>query len=180
MIIGLGGKAGSGKSTAAAYLAGKGFKEITFADPLKEGAGILFGFNPEQTHGAFKDRLDHRIGKTPREVLQSLGDFTRVIWPEAFITAVRRQLHRAMGPVVISDVRFLNEARALKLLGAVLIRLERQGPGVPVGCDGHASETELDDWPDWDARIANNGDLTALYQHIDRVLRVFPGVDDPH
>jgi len=178
MIIGLGGKAGSGKSTAAAYLAGKGFEELAFADPLKEGAGILFGFNPEQTHGAFKDRLDHRIGRTPREVLQSLGDFTRVIWPEAFISAVRRQLHRAMGSVVISDVRFLNEARALELLGAILIRIERQGAGAVGGIESHASEIELDAWPGWSARIDNNGTKSDLYRQIDEVLTYFPNTGD--
>ena len=36
MIIELGGRAGSCKSTVAAHLAARGYKRVRFADPLKD------------------------------------------------------------------------------------------------------------------------------------------------
>lgn len=170
-IVGLGGKAGSGKSTAAAYLRDLGYEEIAFADPLKVGAETLFGFNPEQTYGALKEQIDPRLGKSPREVLQRLGDACREIWPDIFVSAIRRKLFGLERLVVVSDVRRLNEARSLKLLGAVLICIERPGAGAVNGVSGHISESELDYWPGWDVRIKNEDSLDDLYHKIGYVLQ---------
>ncbi len=51
LIIGLGGKAGSGKSTAAAYLQKFGFVEFTISQGLKQAAAHLFDLNHDQLHG---------------------------------------------------------------------------------------------------------------------------------
>lgn len=171
MIIGLSGKAGSGKSTVAEFLGYYGFQEMAFAEPLKEAAALLFGFNEEQVNGALKEVVDSRLGKSPRMVLQELGDACRMIWPEVFVSAIRRRLFRYDGRVVISDVRFLNEARCLELLGARLIRLQRPGAGAQTGLRGHASEEELDTWPGWSAVIVNDGTRERLYRQVGYLLQ---------
>lgn len=64
---------------------------------------------------------------------------------------------------IITDVRFPNEAEAIKDRGGFIIRIDR--PGVePV--NAHPSETALDNW-DFDYRIANASDLVALKQTVD-------------
>ena len=51
-LLGICGKAGSGKDTAAAYLIEKhGFVKLAFADPLKRFAKGVFGFTSEQLWG---------------------------------------------------------------------------------------------------------------------------------
>ena len=79
-------------------------------------------------------------------------------------------------PVVVTDVRFLDEAEALKNLGAVLVRLERAGAGAPSGLPKHVSETELDLWQGWDYLLDNSGSLATLHAMLDRVIgRAYDG-----
>lgn len=60
---------------------------------------------------------------------------------------------------IITDVRFENEAQAIKDRGGIIIRISRGGePGEGL----HESETALDNW-NFDWRIDNNGSLQALY-----------------
>lgn len=165
MLIGLSGRAGSGKSTAAAFLRGYGFVEMAFADSLKEAAARLFDLNHEQVHGVLKEVRAARIGKTPRQIMQEFGDACRSIWPEVFISCLRRRLFRFDGRAVVSDVRFLNEARALEQLGGMLVRIER--PGLQgVGHPGHASEHQLDGWEGWSYILHNDGDLYQFYKKL--------------
>lgn len=77
---------------------------------------------------------------------------------------------------IISDVRFPNEARAIKERNGVLIRVERPCPTCkkykdsfesrycsnPYHINSHESETALDNWKDWDYMIKNDKDLKHL------------------
>jgi hypothetical protein len=170
-IIGLGGKAGSGKSTAAKYLKDLGYQEMAFADPLKEAAGAIFGFDWAQLNGDLKETVDRRLQKSPRFVLQALGDACRGIWPEVFIAALRRRLYTFSGPVVVTDVRFGNEAQSLNYLGATMIRIDRLGARAVNGIEGHHSETQLDGWQGWQAVVCNDGDRYALNKKIGYILK---------
>lgn len=67
---------------------------------------------------------------------------------------------------IITDVRFPNEAHAIKDRGGVIVRIDR--PGIaPV--NAHPSETALDNW-DFDYKIANVSDLVSLRQTVEVVL----------
>lgn len=67
---------------------------------------------------------------------------------------------------IITDVRFPNEAKAIKDRGGIIVRIDR--PGVnPV--NAHPSETALDNW-DFDYKIANVSDLVALRQSVEVLL----------
>lgn len=182
LLIGLSGKAGSGKSTAAAYLCDcYGYHEFAFAGALKEVAGLVFGFTTEQLHGDLKEAVDERWGVTPRWCLQWLGtEVLKAKWPDIWVRALRREIMDFLGTngerrIVVSDVRFADEAAALKRMGAKLWRLERPGFIRPAGGDAcptaaHSSETALDDYRRWDAVIENNGNLAELCQQLDTLL----------
>ena len=68
---------------------------------------------------------------------------------------------------VITDVRFPDEAQAIKDWGGVLWRVDR--PGL-VGGDGHASETAMDDYRGWDEVIVNDGTIAELRAKVGRLL----------
>jgi len=175
LLIGLSGKSGSGKSTAAAYLVARhNFVEVAFADRLKQVAAMMFNFNWRQLYGDQQDEVDQVLWRTPRECLQRLGDLGRELWPEIWVAHTVKQVSKWLErghAVVVSDVRFLNEAKALKQMGGVLVRLVRPGSPNPAGLPEHASELELDDWTDyWDFTYVNQADLAALEAFLDGLL----------
>jgi hypothetical protein len=144
MLIGLTGKARCGKDTIADVLVeDHGFTRVAFADPLKLAVGSILGMNAA-TLEEFKDNeLDFLDGVTPRRMLQTLGtEWGReTIHPEIWIRIAREkiQLLQEMGNhnIVITDVRFDNEAELLALESGVVFQVVR--PGGPE-VEGHASE----------------------------------------
>jgi hypothetical protein len=184
LLIGLSGKAGSGKSTAADYLFNQhGYIPFAFADPLKGCIRIAFGFSVEQLHGNLKEIIDLRFGKSPRWCLQHLGSAFREAWPEIWIYHLRLRImdflsEHGQTPLMITDVRFRDEAEALKRMGAVLVRIERDESlrttggdacatkACATGVPGHVSERDLDDWEGFDFLIVNNGTQEQLLEQL--------------
>src|SRR5690348_6899955 len=74
-LIGLTGKAGSGKDTIADRLVvNKGFTKLAFAAPMKEALNKLFGFDPSDWYDReWKETPLPGIGKSPRQLAQTLG-----------------------------------------------------------------------------------------------------------
>ena len=68
---------------------------------------------------------------------------------------------------VITDVRFPNEAKAIKDKEGIILRVDKPGIG-PI--NDHPSETGLDDWK-FDYRIVNNSDLFDLKENIKSILK---------
>ena len=60
--------------------------------------------------------------------------------------------------IAVPDVRFTNEAAALRRLGGHLVKVARSG----LRGGAHASETDLDDWTDWDLVLVNDASVSAL------------------
>jgi hypothetical protein len=93
-----------------------------------------------------------------RRLLQDLGVSGRkLLYPNVWVTPVFSTI-RVSDRVVITDVRFENEAGAVKNMGGQLWRVKRMGFG-PV--NGHVSESELDDHK-VDQIFVNNGTLEDL------------------
>lgn len=67
---------------------------------------------------------------------------------------------------VISDVRFPNEAEAIKDRGGILIRVERNTGNTEI----HDSEIALDDYKDWNYVIDNNGTIEELIEKVKEIL----------
>lgn len=130
-IIGLTGRAGAGKNTAAAALLE--YRELAYARPLKEAVGILFDFTHEQLYDAKeKEIVDERWGKSPRQILQWLGtDVLRTQLDENFFlihmkSKIEESFTHYGNAVVITDVRFDNEAKLIKELGGKIVKIVRE------------------------------------------------------
>lgn len=194
MIIGITGKAQSGKDTACrivqlintvdydcACLEGEGEKYIldnadsilpmtcmwekhAFADKLKECASTILGvprFMFES--GEFKESftslpLSNKEGEpmTNREFLQYFGtevgrSIDKDLWIKALMYSYGRDKESHW---IVPDVRFPNEADAIRNAGGVLWKIERDGSGA----GNHISEKLIDDIM-VDIIIENNLDM---------------------
>lgn len=68
---------------------------------------------------------------------------------------------------IIPDLRFPNEAAAIKERDGILIRINR--PGTVVGT--HSSETALDNYQGFDHILENNGTLEGLYEKVTELVK---------
>ncbi len=111
MVIGISGKAGSGKDTLGKYLCEEyRCLHYYFAKPLKEGAKIMFAYTDDQI--ANKEVPIEPWGISPRKIWQLLGtEVGRGIDPAIWIKNAEMFIHKHPGrTVIITDVRFDNEA----------------------------------------------------------------------
>jgi hypothetical protein len=168
MIIGLTGYARSGKDTLAGMLIGlHGYDNRAFAAPIRK---LLYETNPIIScghTGYLKDLVD-RVGweeaktETPvRRLLQDLGVGARKTFGEDFWIKQALQGVNPEDKFVITDVRFPNEADAIKDLGGQIWRVKRIGVEA---VNTHVSESAMDSYQ-VDQIFINNGsmeDLSAL------------------
>jgi hypothetical protein len=177
MLIGLCGAAGSGKDTVASIL---GFDRVAFADPLYEMVSIITGMTPDEMRDReAKERPVDWLGQSPRQLLQTLGTewgratVSETIWIDTAMRRVRRLLD-AGRDVVITDVRFDNEAAAIKAAGGVIWQVVRGEGGIQGLAARHASEAGVS--PVLIDRVLGNwGSLsrlrTTVEAQIGRVLK---------
>ena len=178
-LIGLIGRAGSGKSTAAEIIAADGFTRTRFASGLKSMLSALFataGLPPAEItrriEGDLKEAPDAILdGKSPRQAMIALGtEWGRdLISPGLWVSiweARARSILAAGSSVVVEDVRFLNEIEAIRCLGGRVLYIDRQGPGV-VSID-HVSETLGPAAAD--LTVDNSGTIADLSDQIRREL----------
>lgn len=172
MIIGLSGYARSGKDTTAGILvAHYGFERRAFADVLREA---VYRLNPQLTETVrVRDVVDEygwEVAKSNPEVrrlLQVMGtEVGRAMLGED--VWVRRAMKSLPAKTVFTDMRFPNEANAIRKRGGLVWRVNR--PKF-VAVNGHVSETALDSYT-FDAVINNAGDLEFLAEQVEERMRV--------
>jgi hypothetical protein len=136
MLIGLCGAAGAGKNTVAELLTdsdGCTFMQMAFADPLYQCVSTITGIPVDRLKDrVVKETVIPHLGKSPRQMLQSLGtEWGRgMVHDEIWIRIAMEQAsqHLTVGRcVVITDVRFDNEAQAIVNAGGEVWRVERPG-----------------------------------------------------
>ena len=191
MIIGISGKAGSGKDTAAKMLevlyanpdisyedfANKRYKNfadiqiVHFADSLKETAQVLFRIGEWETNTQEGKKITiNWIGKTVRELLQGIGQGLRdAIDPNLWVKILFANTE-GWSNYIIADVRYPNEVYAIKKRNGVLIRIDRKG----AGAGNHSSETALDNYKEWDVHIENNGSIEDLFEAMKIFIKNYP------
>jgi hypothetical protein len=172
-IIGLIGHKRAGKDSLAHFLAlDHGYSRVAFADPLK---AIALDLNPwllTAHHGYIhlKDFVetvgweDAKADPAVRHWLQDLGLAIRKYDPDFWVRLGISDASDASNlgtPVVLTDVRFLNEVDAVVGAGGILVRIVRDDADRNAALDPHVSEHELDDI-EVDYVIDNNGPLSAL------------------
>jgi hypothetical protein len=160
-LIGLTGKARSGKDTVAGFLPGQ---KLAFAAPLKRGLQIMLQLNDEHVNGDLKEVTLDWLGKSPRQLLQTLGtDWGRnLVHPDLWLLVAKQKIEKylSMGlDVVITDVRFDNEADLIRSLGGQVWHIVRPDAQA---VNAHASEAGVWFHPGKDYLIYNNGTLEEL------------------
>lgn len=146
MIIGISGKMGAGKTTLAKAIIGvdSHYGYRPFAKGLKEACRTVFGLTHEQLYGSLKNTVDPRWGQAPREMLQKFGtEVGRSIHPNTWVWQTMDAIGE--GDAVVDDVRYPNEADAIRKAGGIVIRVERKDRPA-TDFDRHVSETSLDNY----------------------------------
>jgi len=174
------GKKRAGKDSAAEFLV-REFKytRLAFADDLKRMAietdpyvptvpGVTVRLSTLIADVGWEYAKDHY--PEVRRLLQRMGQTVRELDPDFWIRPVIRRVKAAQVrsiPVVVTDVRYQNEAEALRDKGFTLVRIVRPVTlATPVRetldrLSAHPSETELDSFPA-DTTVTNDGTLDQL------------------
>lgn len=171
MIIGVSGYARAGKDSLAEILVkDMEFERVAFADVLRQ---VLYTLNPfiapwtdlksvVDEHGWEYAKTQGPVSQYQevRRLLQTLGtDVGRGMFgPNFWVNSLFQSLDLTKKQYVISDVRFPNEADAVKDVGGRVVRVERPGTD-PV--NSHPSEVALDGYP-FDAIFNNDDTLEHL------------------
>ena len=167
-IIGLVGAAGVGKDTVRQMLEENfDFAGIAFADPMRAMLATLLTAVREHP-GALTDREQKELpvdalGVSPRQLMQTLGDWGRAQHPSWWVNVLAHTARHLGDRVVISDVRFVNEAAWVREQGGTLWRIERAAPAVR----GHSSEAEHLEIA-CDLTIHNHGTRDELWLQVEQ------------
>lgn len=173
-LVGIIGKAGTGKDTLADFFVNDNYTKMAMADPLKHICQILFDFTSESLWGP----SEHRSPKV-RKTLQLLGtEVARTIDPSVWVKQCNKRINaffsnkpdpfnkyittQSPTGIVFSDIRFPNEASFLHERGAILIKIERTLAHQKY--KEHTSELTVNNIPDdiINYKIMNNGTLDEL------------------
>jgi hypothetical protein len=187
-LIGLCGYAGSGKDEAAKGLVADGWERVALADAVREALLALDPVTPtlwttdppsdnwSYHHPISRDVKEYGWGdvkKSPyaRQLLQRMGTEAGrdIHGQDCWVNIARRKILATTSDVVVTDIRFANEAAMIRELGGALIRVERPGVG-PV--NEHVSEV----MPfEADHTLLNDGSIEQLHD----TIRQLACIDEP-
>ena len=177
-IIAVVGKHGSGKDTFADILSTeRGYFKFKLATPIKTTVAHLMAalIGAPSTATKYEAFMEDRWRKemdfipfscdvTLRRCMQLFGtEFGRdILGKDIWVKSLLHRINKTLCDyVVISDVRYVNEAEALSNAGAYIIRIVRDVPKLDGEANEHASETDVDNIIA-DHTILNNGSLDDL------------------
>lgn len=170
-LIGITGKAGVSKDTLAEYLHIMfGYHRYALVQPIKDALNERFGWTSEHWNDrAWKEAASVECGDG------AAGRFSPRSWVQWLGTEVGRELHgedcwirlmnrewasvrNRVDGMVVSDIRFDNEAAAIRDLGGVIICIERRAaqPIVPHKSERGVSASLID------VAIINNGSIAEF------------------
>lgn len=195
-LIGITGYAGVGKVTAAKALIAKGYKSVAFADAIRQEISMAWRMNfLELCRGSYaKKKVSTKlafgacsdpyfkhyciygsevlgIGRSPRELMQTWGDYRRASDQDYWIK--RMELWLTQQPadvqqVVITDVRMPAEAALLRRLGGHLIRIHSYRIK---NVDDHITENIHLLQPD--ELVINDGSIAQLHERFCSAVATF-------
>ena len=190
MIIGVSGKAQSGKDTVSKMIAYtiwyyncsqrlqpfslehynntyEKFDDVidftywyktSFANKLKQCLSDILNVSISKFEdNEFKKSEVEWLGITVRELLQKFGTAIRnEVSDDFWVKACLNNLEKE-DDYLITDVRFKSEAKGIKDLEGIIVRVNREG----AGAGNHISEIDLDDYS-FDYVINNDGSMEDL------------------
>ena len=168
-LIGIHGKAQSGKDTVARFIKRQtGGYIYSLTTPIREMLKCIgIDFDNRDWIERHKEDVIPAIGKSPRQLLQTLGtEWGRdLINPNLWIMLATHELEDMGQGMIVPDVRFDNEAATVRAepFGAKIWAITRPGCSVPAGA--HVSETTGQRFTP-DAVIDNSGDILHLRQQV--------------
>lgn len=171
-VIGLAGPARSGKDTVASFmLAAMGGYQYSFADPIRS---MLRGLGIDMSEPYWQERKEQAIpvlNASPRRLMQTLGtEWGReLIHPDIWLTLAQQRLLSNGPGMIVSDVRFENEAAWVRKCGGLIVHIER--PGL-AGVEAHTSESGVQRGPG-DMVLINNGTLEGLQSAVRELCSVY-------
>jgi hypothetical protein len=170
-LIGLTGKARSGKDTVGNFILGAvGGYTYAFADPIR---AMLRGFGIDMSDPywqANKETVIPSLGVSPRHLMQTLGTEwgRKLVNPDVWLILAKQKLLKNGPGMIVTDVRFENEAKWIRDAGGLLIHIERPD-SQPV--QTHESEMGILMGSE-DYKLFNRGTLAELQASVHRLLRV--------
>jgi len=212
-LIGIMGLKGSGKDTVAKMLP-VSWNRMAFADTLKDITAILFSWDRGMLEGKtdasreWREKVSTYWSKelgiknfTPRMALQLLGTdvFREHFHQDIWVKVLKNKIINTNSDIVITDVRFPNEANMIKELGGNIVQVIRgelpewwetaikfnkeaadyrkdddvgfvdENGKLWVGI--HLSEYALAGVIEPDYVIHNNGTLDELHEKVDEMLK---------
>lgn len=177
-LIGVTGQAGSGKSEVSRFLVENiGFRLVKFADPLKDMLRSIYrgvGLTPSEIERRIEGDLKEvpcpfLSWRTPRHAMETLGtEWGRdLMAPNFWIDSWESRVEGLPVPTVADDVRFENEAKAIKRRGGAIIRV------VPAEVRRQAStHVSAKGIPEHlvDIEIVNDGTIEDLRKKVQELL----------
>lgn len=178
VIIGLTGRARSGKDTVGQhYVQNHGFGRWALATPIKAMVHAGFNLNPDDyvTHEQ-REAIIPWLGCSIRHLWQTLGTqwgrdcVNTAVWLMVAQEACGRMIGNGARGVVITDVRFENEAEWVRSAGGVVVHVKRpDAPQLEGASQNHESEKGVEIGPR-DRVIVNDQTLPDLYKDASNLL----------
>ena len=124
------GSAKVGKDVVASSMKLRGFYHTSFAKPIYQVASDVYGIDVTDLSEYDKDeRVYEPWGKTLRQILQGVGGAFRSIDEDFFLKWMAKDIAdntEGYEGIVISDVRFDNEAEFIRNLGGQIVHVRRE------------------------------------------------------
>lgn len=170
LLIGLTGLARAGKDTTANIIQKHTNAALyAFAQPIKEACKVLFDWQDQHVHGELKEVVDPHFGVSPRKAMQTLGtEWGRgLINSELWLLRAQKQVD-SNERLIITDVRFNNEAEFIRNNGGIVIEIRRDNTQqVRVHCSEYGISPSLVDHV-----IDNNGSIEQLRSRVSGLLEL--------
>lgn len=169
-IIAFAGLKNSGKSTCASFaekmLIGKHpYFRTSFAAAIRDTAAKAFNIELETFYNTLtkESSLPQLNGRSPRQVLQAIGETLREYDPDIWLNIVMNNVYKHdIGDIcLIDDLRFRNEACAVHEEHGIIVYIERG-----LVSSEHASEQAHLLKPICDIVIHNNAGFQELYNAV--------------
>ena len=166
-LIGLVGRSRVGKDTAADFL--RGTHEVRrLSQPVKDACKVLYGWSDAEVEGPAKEVIDptHRI--TPRLAMVHLTQSIRTFMDAEFFTRRLFDAWDGQTPIVIPDVRYEHDIRAIRQKGGITIKITR------ANAPRHDFEFGIDDL-ETDYEVSNDGTVEEFKNKIMNAITLGSG-----